>query len=429
MTDAPSPGYPHSWYASSCPSPAPRPALLGDVQADVCVLGAGFTGLATALSLAQAGMDVVVLEAQRVGWGASGRNGGQALVGFGCELGVLESQLGAEHARRLFDWSCRGLQLLKSRIAEHAIACDWRDGHANVALRPRQARDLAIEQERMAQRYGYPLQYWDQDQLRARLDSARYIAGLYDANAGHLHPLAYALGLARAAQAQGVRIFEHSAVIRIERGPRVGMHTARGRVAARFAVVAGNALLSGLAPQLESRIMPVGTYVGATAPLGAGRAQTLISNGMAVADVNWALDYFRLSADHRLLFGGMANYSALPPPWLQAAMTRRMHAVFPQLHDVALESVWGGLIDITRNRAPHFGRLDPNLYFAQGFSGHGVAATGLAGDLIARAIGGQAGGLDAFAAIRHAPFPGGRWLRMPLLVAAMSWYKLRDRLG
>lgn len=407
----------------------PRPALCGDLQADVCVLGAGLTGLATALSLAEAGLDVVVLEARQVGWGASGRNGGQALVGFGCDQAVLEGLVGLDQARALFQWSCHGLDLLKTRIALHRIDCAWQPGHANVALRPRQARALLHEQQRMQQHYGYALQYWDRPQLQAQLASPRYIAGLYDPNAGHLHPLAYVRGLAEAASARGVRIFEGSRVNAIERGPVLQLRTAQGRVRARFAVVAGNALLGGLLPQLESRIMPVGTYVGATAPLGQARAQALITNAMAVADVNWALDYFRLSADHRLLFGGMASYSALPPPGLQAAMTRRMHAVFPQLSDVALESTWGGLIDITRNRAPDFGRLDPNLYYAQGFCGHGVAATGLAGQLIADAIAGQAGGLDAFAAIKHAAFPGGRLLRMPLLVAAMSWYKLRDRLG
>ncbi|MEE7559259.1 FAD-binding oxidoreductase, partial [Xanthomonas sp. Kuri4-2] len=225
-----------------------------------------------------------------------------------------------------------------------------------------------------------------------------------------------------------VRLHEHSPVLRLERGPRVAMHTARGHVAADFAVLAGNAWLQGIAPELESRIMPVGTYIGASAVLGAARARALIRNDMAVADSNWALDYYRLSRDHRLLFGGRASYSSRPPPGLARLMTRRMHTVFPQLRDVALEQVWGGYVDISRNRAPHWGRLTPNVYFAQGFSGHGVAATGLAGSVIAEAIAGQSRRLDLFARIPHRPFPGGRRLRTPLLVAAMSWYRLRDAL-
>ena len=425
----PLPGYRPSWYASSIAVPAPRPTLRRQQQADVVILGAGFTGLNAAISLAERGLEVVVLEAERVGWGASGRNGGQALVGFGCDQQVLENLAGQQQARLLFDHSRHGLELLKQRIARYGIDCQWRAGAADVAISARQAGQLQAQAERMARLYDYPLQYWDRAQLRGQLDSPRFIAGLFDANAGHLHPLRHALGLARAAQQLGVRIYEHSTVNAIEHGRNVTLHTAHGRIKAPFAVIAGNALLNGIAPALEKRIMPVGTYVGATPPLGAQRARALIANDMAVADVNWALDYFRLSADHRLLFGGMASYSAIPPPGLQAAMTRRMHTVFPQLADVALEQVWGGMIDITRNRAPHFGRIADNVYFAQGFCGHGVAATGMAGDLIARAITGQAEGLDAFASLKHRPFPGGRLLRRPLLIAAMSWYKLRDRLG
>lgn len=422
-------GYRPSWYTSSIPPPVSLPPLAGSRQADVVILGAGLTGLGAAVSLAQQGLEVVVLEAQRVGWGASGRNGGQALVGFGCDQQVLEGLTGQAHARLLFEYSRQGLALLKQRIEQFQIDCQWRPGAVDVAISARQASGLQRQAERMAALYDYPLQLWDQAQLQAQVASPRFIAGLFDANAGHLHPLRYVLGLARAARQLGVRIHEHSAVTRLEHGRQVRLHTAHGCITAPFAVIAGNALLEGIAPALEKRIMPVGTYVGATPPLGAERAAGLIANDIAVADVNWALDYFRLSADHRLLFGGMASYSALPPPGLQAAMTRRMHAVFPQLADVGLENVWGGMIDITRNRAPHFGRLAANVYFAQGFCGHGVAATGMAGDLIARAITGQAEGLDAFAAIRHQPFPGGRLLRRPLLVAAMSWYKLRDRLG
>ena len=422
------PEYPPSWYAASLPPPPPRAPLRGAARADVAVLGAGYTGLTTALALAEKGYAVTVLEAARVGWGASGRNGGQALPGYGCDLHTLEKLLGPGDARLLFDFSRDGLRMLKERIARHRIDCDWRDGHANVAIHPRQQRALRADTERMAQRYDYPLQWWDRARLQQQLASPRYIGAQYDPASGHLHPLAYAQGLARAAEAAGVTLHENSAVTRLQHGVRPVLHTVQGCVEADFVVLAGNALLQGIAPELETRMMPVGTWIGATPPLGTERARALIGNDMAVADVNWALDYFRLSRDHRLLFGGQASYSALPPPGLRRVMTRRMRAVFPQLADVELDYLWGGYIDITRNRAPHWGRLTPNIYFAQGFCGHGVVSTGLAGDVIAEAIAGQAQRLDVFERIAHQRFPGGTALRRPLLVAAMSWYKLRDLL-
>lgn len=420
--------HPAGWYAASAAPLPEQPVLEGRTEADVCILGAGYTGLSAALELAGAGYRVVVLEAKRVGWGASGRNGGQAIVGYACEMDTLEGLLGPDQARVLFDLSREALDLLRARIARHAIACDWQAGHAHVPIKPRQERALRAYVEEMAGRYGYPLEWWDRARLRQVLASDRYLGAVYDANSGHLHPLEYAYGLARAALAAGVRIYEGSRVTALVHGRRPRLRTARGEAEADFAVLAGNAWLRGIAPELESRVMPVGTYIAATAPLGEARARALIGNNMAVADVNWALDYFRLSRDHRLLFGGRASYSSLPPPNLRGVMRRRIRTVFPQLADVPIEYLWGGYVDISLNRAPHWGRLAPNVYFAQGFSGHGVALTGLAGQVIAQAIRGQAERLDLFARIPHAPFPGGRLLRTPLLVLAMSWYKLRDAL-
>ena len=420
--------YPPSWYAASATPLPQQPTLHGRIDADVCIIGGGFTGLNTAINLADAGYKVALLEANRIGWGASGRNGGQAIAGFGCGEAKLEALVGFDDARKMFDLSREGLQWLRGRIRKHGIECDWRDGHATVPIKPRQQREVMAAVEDFNARYGYPVEWWDRETLRTQLASDRYLGALYDPNSGHLHPLEYALGLARAAMAAGVRIFEHSRVTQLLRGTKPVFKTSAGEVHCDFAILAGNALVHGIAPELDAKIMPVGTYIGATVPLGEERANALIRNDMAVADTNWALDYFRRSRDHRLLFGGRASYSTLPPPNLRGTMTRRMRRVFPQLADVEIEYVWGGYIDISLNRAPHFGRLTPNVYFAQGFSGHGVIATGLAGKLISEAIRGQSERLDLFAKIQHRPFPGGRALRTPMLVAAMVWYKLRDAL-
>jgi gamma-glutamylputrescine oxidase len=426
MFTMPSAPYPPSWYAASATSLPPQPALDGDLVADVCVLGAGYTGLSAALELAEAGYKVVVLEAERVGWGASGRNGGQVLPGFGCGEAKLASILGRDDARKLFDWSYEGIRLIHDRRERYGIDCDWRDGHATVAIKPRQVAELQAWQRDLENDFGYSMEWWDRETLRTQLDSPRYLGGLYDPRAGHLHPLKYALGLARAALDYGVRICEGSRVLRIARGAKPMLHTATGSVRCDAVVLAGNALVHGVAPELDRKIMPVGTYIGATAPLPPDVAMSLIRNDMAVADTNWALDYFRLGADGRLLFGGRASYSNLTPPNLRAVMRQRMRRVFPQLGDLDFEYLWGGTIDISLNRAPHWGRLDPNIYFAQGFSGHGVAAAGLAGRVIAEAIRGQHERLDVFERIDHHDFPGGRAMRTPLLVAAMAWYKLRD---
>ncbi len=417
-----------SWYAASAPAFPRQPALAGAQRADVCILGAGITGLSTAIELARAGLSVIVLEAKRVAWGASGRSGGQAIFGFGCDQAKITQAVGLADSKRLFDWSLEGLDLVKSRCAEFGIDCDWRDGHAHVPIKPRHITELKAWQSDLAENFGYPLQWWEREQLQAVMPNERYLGALFDPRSGHLHPLKYTQGLAKAALALGVRIFEDSPVTTLDRGPTPRFKTAHGEVACDFAVLAGNAYVHGIAPELDAKIMPVGTYIGATAPLGKALARDLIRNDMAVADVNWALDYFRLSADHRLLFGGRASYSTLPPPDLAGTLRRRMTRVFPRLAGVDMEYVWGGYVDISLNRAPHWGRLGQNIYYAQGFSGHGIAATGLAGRILAEAIRGQAGRLDAFARIPHRDFPGGRLLRTPLLVAAMAWFKLRDAL-
>jgi gamma-glutamylputrescine oxidase len=423
-----SPGSRLSWYAASTPLPCLEPALNGRERADVCILGGGITGLSAAIELAEAGLSVVVLEAQRVGGGASGRSGGQAIVGYGCDQTRLEALLGDNDARKLFDWSLEGIELIRQRCKQYDIECDWRGGHAQVPLNSRQAAQLRQSQRDYCERYAYPVEWWEPEQLKSVLATDRYLGALYDPNSGHLNPLKYTLGLAAAAKMLGVRIFEQTKVIDLQRKAKPLFRTATGSVECDFAVLAGNAYVQGIAPELDRRIMPVGTYIGATEPLGEARARELIRNDMAVADANWALDYFRRSSDQRLLFGGRASYSTLPPPNLRRTLIHRMIRVFPQLAGVALDYVWGGFVDISRNRAPHWGRITPNIYFAQGFSGHGIGTTGLAGRVLAEAIRGQSARLDVFARIKHLPFPGGRLFRTPLLVMAMAWFKLRDAL-
>jgi len=407
----------------------PRPALAGSVDADVCVVGGGIAGCSTALHLAERGYRVVLLEAEVIGWGASGRSGAQAITGVACGQSKLESLVGAEDARRIWDMSVEALALQRELIQKHAIDCDYVAGQMHVALKPRQERELREEIEMLDHRYGYrSARMVERDELRSLIASDRYIAGTFDPLCGHLHPLKYTQGLAAAAERLGVKIFEHSRALSYTQATGLTVRTARGEVRCRQLAFCGNAWLGPTAPALARKIIGVGTYIVATQALGAERAAALIRNNAAVTDINWVIDYFRRSADHRLLFGGRVSYSGLDPLGTKRATRARMLKVFPQLADVDVDYAWGGLVDITLNRAPHFGELERDVYFVQGFSGHGIALTGLAGKLLAEAISGQRERFDIFARIRHRDFPGGDALRRPALVLAMLWYRLRDLL-
>ena len=423
-------GHIDSWYAASTPPQPPRPALQGDVDTDICVIGGGIAGCSTALHLAERGYRVVLLEAHRVGWGASGRSGAQAIPGIACGQHKLQALVGDADARRIWDVSVEGLRLQRELIARHGIDCDLRTGQMHVAIKPRQERELREEVATLHGEYGYDsIRMVEREELRSILASDRYIAGNYDSAGGHLHPLKYTQGLAAAAERAGVRIFEDSRALAYARvAGALEVTTATGRVRCRSLALCGNAWLGPFAPALSRKIMGVGTYIVATQPLGAERAAALIRNDAAVTDINWVIDYFRRSADHRLLFGGRVSYSGLDPLGTRRATRARMLAVFPQLADADIEHAWGGYVDITMNRAPHFGRLETDVYFLQGFSGHGIALTGVAGKLLAEAIGGTAERFDLFARIPHRDFPGGAALRRPALVLAMLWYRMRDLL-
>ena len=424
--EPPLPPHPASYYTASA-RPAPhRAALGGSADCDVCVVGGGIAGCSAALHLAERGFSVVLLEQHRIGWGASGRSGGQALPGIASGQLKLQRLIGKTAARAVWDVSVEGLALMRELIARHRIDCDWVDGSMLAAVKPRHDLELRQELEELQEKLRYPsVRYMPRKETQATLASRRYLSALYDANGGHLHPLNYTLGLAEAAERAGVRIHEDTRALGFT---SAHVRTPGGEVRARYLVLCGNVYLGNTAPALDSKIMAVATHIVATEPLGAHRARQLIANNAAVSDMNWVLDYFRRSADHRLLFGGRVSYSGRNSFDTPGATRARMLEVFPQLAGVRVDYSWGGYVDITLNRAPHFGRLTPNVYFLQGFSGHGVALTGIAGKLVAEAIAGQAQRFDVFARIPHRDFPGGPLLRRPALVLAMLYYRLKDLL-
>jgi gamma-glutamylputrescine oxidase len=420
-----------SYYVDTAHFFPQHPQLAGTIEADVCVIGGGIAGCSTALHLAERGYRVVLLEAERIGWGASGRSGGQALTGYASGQAKLVAAVGPDDARKLWDISVEALDQLRERVARHSIDCDLHWGALHVAIKDRQRVELLAELHEAETVYGYSkLKFLDRAAVESLLQTHRYCAGVYDSGSGHLHPLNYTLGLARAATEAGVHIFEKSHVTRIVPGAHAtsssSVTTSSGVVKAKYVALCCNAYIGDLNRHLRARIMPVGTYIIATEPLGEARITQLMRENVAVSDVNFVLDYFRRSADHRLLFGGRVSYSGIDTFDTARATRKRMIKVFPQLSDAKIDYAWGGFVDITMSRAPDFGRIAPNVFYLQGFSGHGIALTGIAGKLVAEAIAGQAERFDLFAKIQHHNFPGGKFLRMPSLVLAMLWYRMRD---
>lgn len=418
-----------SYYAATLVtgSGVNRPPLVGSYRADVAVLGGGVAGVSAALHLAERGYKVALLEARFVGYGASGRSGGQIIFGLAAGQESLIAQVGRDDARRLFDLSIDALDCTQSLIRDYGIDCEYRPNHVHVATKPRHVRELEHWIQQLHETYGYrSARLLNRGELQAHVRSDRYLGGLIDSRSGHLHPLKYTAGVARAAELRGVRIFEGTQVLRFESGAAVTVHTTRGSVHCSHLILCGNAYLGRVAPALARRVLGVGTYIIATEPLDPARVLALLPSNAAIADLNWILDYFRVSADHRILFGGRVSYSSMQPRHLAQSLRKRMVRVFPSLEDVKVDYAWGGFLDITMSRAPDFGRLAPNVYYLQGFSGHGMSLAALGGKLVAEAVSGTAERFDVFARIPHREFPGGALLRRPSLVAAMTYYRLRD---
>ena len=418
-----------SYYAASRNPRVDYPALTEVVETDVCIIGAGYTGLSTALFLLENGFRVTVLEAAKVGFGASGRNGGQIVNSYSRDIDVIEKQVGARQAQLLGEMAFEGGRIIRERVAKYGIQCDLKDGGVFAAITGKQLGHLEA-QKKLWERYGHTqLELMDERRIREVVGTDRYVGGMLDMSGGHIHPLNLALGEATAVASLGGAIYEQSPATRIDRGPQPVVHTPNGQVKAKFVVVAGNAYLGGLVPELASKSMPCGTQVIATEPLSDELAHSLLPQDYCVEDCNYLLDYYRLTADKRLIYGGGVVYGARDPADIEAIIRPKLLKTFPQLKDVKIDYTWTGNFLLTLSRLPQVGRIGENIYYSQGCSGHGVTYTHLAGKVLAEALRGQAERFDAFAGLPHYPFPGGQLLRVPFTALGAAYYQLRDRLG
>jgi gamma-glutamylputrescine oxidase len=418
-----------SYYAATRNDKTERPVLNGHVHADVCIVGAGFTGISTALHLAEAGYKAVVLEAARTGFGASGRNGGQLVNSYSRDIDTIERNYGKHLGKLLGDMAFEGGNIIRERIAKYSIDCDYRPGGIFAAFNNRQMREL-VEQKLLWERFGHTgLELLDRNGIREQIQSEVYLGGMLDHGGGHVHPLNLLLGETAAFVNLGGTVYEDSRVTGIVRSDTAVVKTALGQVTAGSVVLAGNAYMGGLIPELAARSMPCGTQVVATEVLDESVATALIPNNYCVEDCNYKLDYYRLTGDRRLLYGGGVTYGGGDPAAIETVVRGHLEKTFPQLRGVKFDYAWGGDFLLTLSRLPQFGRLTPNIFYAQGYSGHGVTTTHLAGRLLAEAIQGQPGRFDAFCQLKHLPFPGGRLFRVPYTAIGAAYYGLRDKLG
>lgn len=417
-----------SVYAASTPTPPERPKFQGHTSADVVVIGAGFTGLWAALTLARAGRRVVVLEAHRVGFGASGRNGGQVHSGFNKSQLWLEKHLGQSRAQALWDLSEGAKTQLRDFCDTHAPEAFFKAGIAHGEYKPSDLDHARAEAHHLAERYGHAGRILDREAFAEIVKSPLYSGGSLDPSGGHLQPLAYALALAREAEAAGAIIFERSEVTDLQMGSRLRLMTRGGSISAGHAIVAGNGYLPDILPQVNARVLPINSFIAATEPLE-DRWTDILAEDIAVADSKFVVNYYRFNEQKRFLFGGRESYSIGYPKDISTALIARMERLFPQLKGVRVDHVWGGSLGITVTRLPHLARVAPNVLSGSGFSGHGVALSGMAGRVMAEAILGQDDGFATLEALPVPQFPGGNALRGPMLTLAMTWFALRDRLG
>ncbi|WP_371811351.1 NAD(P)/FAD-dependent oxidoreductase [Stappia sp. 28M-7] len=419
-----------SYYATSVEDRPVRPALSGARQADVAIIGGGFTGLNAAITLAEAGRSVVLIEQNRIGWGASGRNGGQLHSGQRRDQAHLEKQYGLDIARRLWTFAEEAKALLHDRVQRFGIDCDWTEGLIHAAHKERFVAEEWDYAEKLARDYGYdavtPL---DRAQLAAAIGTKQYFGGVRDGGAGHLHPLKLAQGLADAAEAAGAVLHEATHAVSLRHaGGRVLVETGQGEIDAGSVLLAGNGYLAGLDRDSEARVMPINNYILTTEPLSREAADHLIPGREAVSDSRFVVYYWRLTRDLRLLFGGGETYRRGFPPDLRAFVRSHLSNVYPQLATAPVSHAWGGTLGVTTSRMPCLRRTAPGVYVAAGFSGHGVAIAGFCGHAAASAMLGDAERFDVFEKLSPPKFPGGRAFRWPILVLAMSWFALRDRL-
>jgi gamma-glutamylputrescine oxidase len=418
-----------SYYAATRNDKNDRPVLTEHLEADVCIVGAGFTGISSALHLAEAGFKVVVVEAARMGFGASGRNGGQLVNSYSRDIDTIERHYGKELGKLLGDMAFEGGDIIRERIEQYKIDCDYKPGGIFAALNKKQMHELT-EQKTLWERFGHTgLELLDSNGIREQIQSDIYVGGLLDHSGGHIHPLNLLLGEAAAFENLGGTIFEDSTVIDIVRSQTPVVKTAQGQVTAGYVLLAGNAYMSGLVAELADISMPCGTQIVTTEVLDESVARSLIPNNCCVEDCNYKLDYYRITGDNRLLYGGGVTYGGGDPASIETFIRGHMEKTFPQLKGVKFDYAWGGDFLLTMNRLPQFGRLTPVIFYAQGYSGHGVTTTHLAGRLIAEAMQGQVERFDAFCQLKHFRFPGGRMLRVPYTAIGAAYYGLRDRLG
>ena len=425
------PLFDESYYRATAMATPPYETLSGDHHADLVVIGAGYTGLTAALRAAELGMKVIVLDEYFPGFGASGRNGGQLIPGWRWDARTLVKAFGKERGKAIFDLSLNARDRVMARVANHDIACDLKPGHATMAWNPSHYRDLADEAECLARDMDYSdVDLLSPDAGRSVVNSALYHGGMVDKRGGHFHPLNYALGLAQAATDAGVKIFANTRVIGVTEQPeKVCAGVEGGNVFAKQAMLATDTKTGSVHRHLGGYAMPILNYNIATQPLGKDRARSLIPSDMAIADTRFVLNYFRLSADNRLIFGGGEKYLPSMPASVDAFVRKHMLQVFPNLEDVKIDYRWGGAVGVSRNRLPHVGRTDSGkIWFAHGFSGHGALLTTLAGEIVAEAMAGDAGAYALMSSLPSKPFPGGTLLRWPLHVAGMLYYAMRDRL-